>query len=108
MKSAVPLLFGKQALQRPVYLFEKLAIISGNFAVPPFPSGGVLYQIEYLLHPDIPGVAELFKDMVAGHLSGKKKPAFPKEPSVRYALVLALTTRGKTGDQATDNTAARD
>jgi len=37
---------------------------------------------------------------VSGILSGKKKPDFPHEPSVRYALVLALTARGKTGDQA--------
>lgn len=37
---------------------------------------------------------------VAGILSGKREPAFPKEPSVRYALVLALTSRGRSGDQA--------
>ena len=37
---------------------------------------------------------------VSGILSGKKTPAFPREPSVRYALVLALTTRGKSGEQA--------
>lgn len=44
----------------------------------------------------------LYRDLpdIAGILSGKKAPEFPREPSVRYALVLGLTARGSGGQAA--------
>jgi MoxR-like ATPase len=44
------------------------------------------------LYRDLPDLAKI--------LSGKAKPSFPREPSHRYALVLALISRGQSGNAA--------
>ena len=44
------------------------------------------------LYRDLPDVEKI--------LSGAERPAFPKEPSARYALVLALLARGRDAAKA--------